>query len=321
MTGKNDSSSERSPRRLVARVGDVHVGLVEARLRRGACARRGPSAQSSRCELGDEPCQVRPWWNEPPPAFDDDRHDLELLALGRSGSCSCKPIVRRVKLCALGRRLRPRVRAAYELERACVEGGVVERDPARDHLRRYEVVGVRGVLVEADRLGSRRLPEDVVLEDPHAAVAHELRGEPAGSLGEHLRGHDVVGLPGIAELARAIFRVATRNPVHLVRPDPGLVLAVEQSEVALPQELERPFRDEAFLHDRKPSRWNASTCSGVNASTIRATSAAGPSPGRRRGSGRPSPGCASEGRRACPPRRRCRAPRTGPRDGRARCSS
>ena len=45
--------------------------------------------------------------------------------------------------------------------------------------------------MEADRLRARRLPEHVVLEQPHAAVAGELRREPARALGEHLRGDDV----------------------------------------------------------------------------------------------------------------------------------
>jgi hypothetical protein len=105
--------------------------------------------------------------------------------------------------------------------------------------------------VKADRLRSRWLPEHVVLEDPDAAVAGELRGEAARSLGEHLRRHDRVRLPGIAELPGTILGVASRDPVHLVRPDPGLVLAVEQGDVALPEELEPTFGDEALLDDEE----------------------------------------------------------------------
>ena len=112
--------------------------------------------------------------------------------------------------------------------------------------------------MEADRLRPGRLPEDVVLKDAHAAVAGELCCEPPRPLGEHLRGDDVVGLPRVAELARAVLGVAPRHPVHLVRPDPGLVLALEEPEVALAQELERALGDEAFLDDQEPSRWNAS---------------------------------------------------------------
>jgi hypothetical protein len=105
--------------------------------------------------------------------------------------------------------------------------------------------------VETDRLRARRLPEDVVLEDADAAVAGELRGEAAGPLGEHLRGDHGVGLPRVAELARPILGVASGNPVHLVGPDARLVLAVEELEVALAEELQPALRDEAFLDDQE----------------------------------------------------------------------
>ena len=105
--------------------------------------------------------------------------------------------------------------------------------------------------MEADRLRARRLPEDVVLEDAHAAVAGELRGESARPLGEHLRGDDVVGLPRVAELPRAVLGIASGHPVHLVRPDPGLVLAVEERDVALAEQLEPALGDEAFLDDQE----------------------------------------------------------------------
>jgi hypothetical protein len=105
--------------------------------------------------------------------------------------------------------------------------------------------------VEADRLGARGFPEDVVLQDPHAAVPDELRGEAAGSLGQHLRRHDVVRLPGIAQLSRPILRIATGHPVHLVGPDARLVLAVEEPEVALAEQLEPALRDEPFVDDEE----------------------------------------------------------------------
>jgi hypothetical protein len=143
------------------------------------------------------------------------------------------------------------VRAADELERARVRLRHVERDPARDHLGRDEVVGVRRVLVEPDRLRAGRLPEHVVLEDPDAAVAGELRGEATGPLGEHLRGHDRVRLPGIAQLPGAILGVAAGDPVDLVRANPGLVLAVEEGDVALPEQLEPALGDETIVDDEE----------------------------------------------------------------------
>jgi hypothetical protein len=105
--------------------------------------------------------------------------------------------------------------------------------------------------VEPDRFRSRRLPEDVVLEDADAAVAGELRGEPPDALREHLRRDDRVGLPRVAELSRAVLGVAPRHPVHLVGPDAGLVLALEEREVALAEPLERALGDEPFLDDEE----------------------------------------------------------------------
>ncbi len=105
--------------------------------------------------------------------------------------------------------------------------------------------------MEADRLCPRRLPEHVVLEDPHPAIAHQLRGEPARSCRQHLRGDHVVGLPGVAELACAVLRIPAGHPVHLVGSDAGLVLAFEQALVSLSQALERRLGDEALLDDEE----------------------------------------------------------------------
>ena len=120
--------------------------------------------------------------------------------------------------------------------------------------------------MEADRLRPGRLPEDVVLEDANAAIAGELRGEPRRPLREHLGRDDRVRLPGVAELARAVLGVAAGHPVHLVGPDPGLVLALEEAEVALAEVLERILGDEPLLDDQEAVAVEASTCSGVNES-------------------------------------------------------
>jgi hypothetical protein len=76
-------------------------------------------------------------------------------------------------------------------------------------------------------------------------------GELAGSFGEHLCGDDVVGLPRVAELPRAVLGVAAGYPVHLVGPDPRLVLAIEERDVALAQQFEPALRDEAVLDDQE----------------------------------------------------------------------
>jgi len=61
----------------------------------------------------------------------------------------------------------------------------------------------------------------------------------------------LVRLPAVADLARAVFRVATGDPVDLVGPDPRLVLAPEEPLVALAQEPERPVGDEPLLDDQE----------------------------------------------------------------------
>ncbi len=105
--------------------------------------------------------------------------------------------------------------------------------------------------MEADRPRTVRLPEDVVLEDPHAALAREPSGEPAPAFGEHLRCHDRVRLPRVAELAGEVFGVAAGRPVHFVGADPRLVPAVEQRLVSLAKQLEPADGDEAFVDDQE----------------------------------------------------------------------
>ena len=41
------------------------------------------------------------------------------------------------------------------------------------------------------------------------------------------------------------------DPVHLVRADPGLVLAVEEGDVALAEQLEPALGDETLLDDEE----------------------------------------------------------------------
>jgi hypothetical protein len=67
-----------------------------------------------------------------------------------------------------------------------------------------------------------------------------------------LRGDDRVRLPCVAELARSVLGVAPWHPVHLVRPDPGLVLAVEEPQVPLAEELQPALGHEALLDDQEP---------------------------------------------------------------------
>jgi hypothetical protein len=66
-----------------------------------------------------------------------------------------------------------------------------------------------------------------------------------------LRRDHVVGFPRVAELARAVFWVPSRNPVHLVGSDARLVLALEERQIALAEQLEPAPRDETLLDDQK----------------------------------------------------------------------
>jgi hypothetical protein len=61
----------------------------------------------------------------------------------------------------------------------------------------------------------------------------------------------VSDFPRVAELACAVLHVAARHPVHLIRADAGLVLALEEPKVALAQQLEPALRDEPFLDDQE----------------------------------------------------------------------
>jgi hypothetical protein len=91
-----------------------------------------------------------------------------------------------------------------------------------------------------------------VLEDPNALVPHQLRREPADPRREHLRGDHRVRLPGVAELPGPVLGISALDPVHLVRPDAGIVLALEQRQVAFAEPLEGTWGDQALLHDQEP---------------------------------------------------------------------
>jgi hypothetical protein len=182
---------------------------------------------------------------------DDDRHELEVLPRGDGAAHGSEPVVGRVELASVLARPGPPVRAARVRDRPRLGRRVVERDPARDHLRWNEVVQVAAVLVHAERLRARRLPDAVVLVDPHSVPAHEVGGEAARPLGEHLGGDPGISLPAVADLPCAVLRVAPGHPVDLVRADARLVLAGEETVEALAQELDSALVDERLLDDEE----------------------------------------------------------------------
>jgi hypothetical protein len=182
----------------------------------------------------------------------DDRDELRLDARGCGAADGLEPVGRSVKLAAVLGRARPAVRARGEGDRARLGRRVVEGDPARDHLRRDDVIEVAPVLVHAERLRPGRLPDAVVLEEPHAFPPHQLGGEAARSFREHLVRDGEVRLPAVADLARAVLGVAARDPVHLVGPDPRLVVAREETVEPLPEPLDGSGVDEPLGHDHEP---------------------------------------------------------------------
>src|SRR5439155_12631101 len=154
-----------------------------------------------------------------------------------------------MKLTPVFGRPRPPLRPGRVRDRTSLRRGVVQRDPAGDHLRRDEVIEVAPVLMHAERLRTRRLPDAVVLDDPYAVPPHQRRSEPACPLPEHLGRDAPVGLPAVADLTGAILGVASRDPVHLVWANPGLVAAGEQRLEPFTQERDGVVRDEALFHD------------------------------------------------------------------------
>src|SRR3954470_4814029 len=213
--------------------------------------------------FGPEPWKVLWWWNDAPPARTTTGASSSSASspagfarrAGAPGGVRApgggEPVGGGVELAAVLLAHRPEVRPGDERDRARLGGGVVEGDPARDHLGRVEVVQIGAVLVHPERLHARRLPDAVVLEDADAVVAHELGREAAGALGQHLGGEAVVGLPAVADLARAVVGIATGDPVHLVGPDAGLILLAIDRLEPLAHALDLLVGDEALVENEE----------------------------------------------------------------------
>ena len=186
-----------------------------------------------------------------PAGLDPDRDELSRLPCGGRALDGGEPVRRCVELRPVLLGSRPVMRAARVRDRSRLGRRVVERDPAGDHLGWDEVVEIRPVLVHTERLGLRRLPDAVVLQDPHAVPAHELGGKPPSPLGQHLTRDLRIRLPAVADLTRAVLRIPAGDPVHLVWPDPARVVASEQPVEALAHELDRRVVDESLFDDQE----------------------------------------------------------------------
>ena len=96
------------------------------------------------------------------------------------------------------------------------------------------------------RLARRRLPDHVVLQQPHARLAGELGGEARVALGERDVGEPAVGLPDVAQLARAVGRRDARRVVDLVGREARLPLVLEAGVEALARPLDLVVREPAL---------------------------------------------------------------------------
>ena len=136
-----------------------------------------------------------------------DRDDLVVADAGggRRPLQICQGIVGRMEL-RDRRRDRPAMRTAHIFDRALMGLRVVERHPAGQHLAGHDPFVVAVVLVKSQRLGSRRLPDDVVLADARAGPAAQARGGFADVGPQHEGGDGEVGLPGIADLPGQVLR-------------------------------------------------------------------------------------------------------------------
>ena len=96
------------------------------------------------------------------------------------------------------------------------------------------------------RLARGRLPDHVVLQQPHAGLAGELRGEARIALLQRDVGKPAIGLPDVAELARAVGRRHARRVVDFVGREAGLPLVLEAGVEALLRALDLVVREPAL---------------------------------------------------------------------------
>ena len=143
----------------------------------------------------------------------------------------------------------PAVRPPGNLQGAAVCGGVVERDPAREHLGRRVPGQVGVVAVKAQRPGARRLPQHVVLGDAGAGPAREAGHSLAEAGVEHHRRDQTVGLPAVADLAGERRIAVALAPVDLVGGGAGLEVAPEQPLEPVPQRIDQAGVDQRVDRD------------------------------------------------------------------------
>src|SRR5580700_6039855 len=151
-----------------------------------------------------------------PPRRNLDRDQLDAGTDGGGGMAKALAVVlRRVEL-PERRKSSPAVRAARVLDGAASGACVVERHPAGDEACGDDPVAVAVVLMEAEGLRARWLPEYVILSDARAWPSRQRRAQASHLLFEHDPRNGPVGLPAVADLPRAIRRVPPLAPVPFV---------------------------------------------------------------------------------------------------------
>src|SRR6185436_8678875 len=119
--------------------------------------------------------------------------------------------------------------------RALESLGVIERDPAGHHFAGHDPAIVGIILMEAERLAARWLPDDIVLADAGARPAAQSRAGLADIAPKHDRGDGEIRFPPVADLPRQVLAIAAEPPVPFIGIKSGLELAGEHRLEACPR--------------------------------------------------------------------------------------
>src|ERR1700735_1505518 len=125
-------------------------------------------------------------------------------------------------------RQRPALRTWYVLDRSCLAGGIVERDPACDRRGRVEEIHERRILMKSDGFGLRCLPPNAVLSQTHAGPTGEQTSDTCNVRRQCESGHRKIRLPGVGHVARNIGQTHTFPPVPFIGINAGIEFAGKQ---------------------------------------------------------------------------------------------
>jgi hypothetical protein len=101
------------------------------------------------------------------------------------------------------------------------------------HVRRIEVIEIRGILMAQERLPGGRLPDRIVLRQPRSGQLRQGRRELADSPRQRDARQHPVRLPHVAQLAGQVGRGHARHVVDLVGRQTGLPPVLERAHEVL----------------------------------------------------------------------------------------